>query len=257
MSLKGLRAHPVAQSLTDRALVIASHPGKEEVSANRRRFIQSTGASLATALAAPKLDAEPGSRATTSPQPSLIRQENQREGARDWQLTRIHIDSQSGYRSPHIEGYCSRQSVQVGDRLDIMVSTRPAARFQIEIFRTGYYGARGARLMSVLGPFQGREQPDPPVGENRLRECRWEASATVPIPADWPSGVYLGRLTTLPSTRSQPYWQSYVIFIVRDAGRPTFCSNAATTPGSPTIDGPTDFRSTTTGPVVIGRRRIT
>ncbi len=97
-----------------------------------------------------------------------------------------------------------------------MVSTRPAARFQIEIFRTGYYGARGARLMSMLGPFQGREQPDPPVGANRLRECRWEASVTVPIPADWPSGVYLGRLTTLASARDQPYWQSYVVFIVRD-----------------------------------------
>src|SRR5687767_11962341 len=149
---------------------------------DRRRFIQSTGASLAGALAAPTLDAQPDSRAATSRQPSLIRQENQREGARDWQLTRIHVDSQSGYRSPRIEGYCSRQSVRVGDRLDIMVSTRPAARFQIEIFRTGYYGARGARLMSVLGPFQGLEQPDPPVGENRLRECRWQASATVTIP---------------------------------------------------------------------------
>ena len=96
---------------------------------DRRWFLQSTGASLATALAAQTLDAQPDSRATSPRQPSLIRQENQREGARDWQLTRIHIDSQSGYRSPRIEGYCSRQSVRVGDRLDIMVSTRPAARF--------------------------------------------------------------------------------------------------------------------------------
>jgi hypothetical protein len=183
---------------------------------DRRRFIQRTGASLATALAARNLQAASDAQAAASRQPSLIRQENQREGSRDWQLTRIHIDSQSGYRSPRIEGYCSRQSVQAGDRLDVMVSTRPAARFQIEIFRTGYYGGRGARLMSVLGPFDGREQPDPPVGEKRLRECRWEASATVSIPPDWPSGVYLGRLRTLPSTRSQPYWQSYVIFIVRD-----------------------------------------
>ena len=167
-------------------------PDPPDSGMDRRRFIQSTGASLATALAAQTLDAHPDSRATTFRQPSPIRQENQREGARDWQLTRIHIDSQSGYRSPRIEGYCSHQSVRVGDRLDIMVSTRPAARFQIEIFRTGYYGARGARLMAALGPFQGREQPDPPVGAYRLRECRWDASATVPIPADWPSGVYLG-----------------------------------------------------------------
>src|SRR5688500_6846173 len=192
---------------------MADHPNSR---IDRRCFIRSTGVSLAAALASPKLHAESDSQATASRQPSLIRQEDQREGARDWQLTRIHVDSRSGYRSPRIEGYCARQSVQAGERLDIMVSTRPAARFQIEIFRTGYYGARGARLMSVLGPFQGREQPDPPVGEARLRECRWEASATVPIPADWPSGVYLGRLSTLPAARDQPYWQSYVIFIVRD-----------------------------------------
>src|SRR5688572_9474963 len=126
---------------------MADHPNS---GIDRRRFIQRTGAGLATALTAPKLHAESNSQATAAPQPSLIRQENQREGARDWQLTRIHIDSQSGCRSPRIEGYCSRQSVQAGDRLDIMVSTRPAALFHIEIFRTGYYGARGARLMSVL-----------------------------------------------------------------------------------------------------------
>ncbi|HPM84915.1 MAG TPA: hypothetical protein PLF81_29635 [Candidatus Anammoximicrobium sp.] len=29
-----------------------------------------------------------------------------------------------------------------------------------------------------------------------MHECRWEASAELTIPADWISGVYLGRLTT-------------------------------------------------------------
>jgi hypothetical protein len=33
---------------------------------------------------------------------------------------------------------------------------------------------------------------------------------------DWPSGVYLGRLTTQPASADQPYWQNYVVFIVRD-----------------------------------------
>ena len=81
---------------------------------NRRRFLQRTGASLTTALGAQSLHAEPDSQTATTRQPSLIRQENQREGTRDWQLTRIHIDGQSGYRSPRIEGYCSRQSVRAG-----------------------------------------------------------------------------------------------------------------------------------------------
>lgn len=149
---------------------------------------------------------------------NLILEENAKPGARDWQLTRVRVDK-GGCRSPWIEGYCSRQSVLVGESLDIMVSTDPPARFRVEIFRTGHYGGRGARLMDTLGPFHGKAQATPVAGDKRLVECRWEASATLKIPADWPSGVYLGRLTTIPDAAEQPYWQSYVIFIVRDARR--------------------------------------
>ncbi len=46
--------------------------------------------------------------------------------------------------------------------------------------------------------------------------CQWEPSTTLTIPADWPSGVYLGRLTALPEASDKPYWQNYVVFIVRD-----------------------------------------
>jgi hypothetical protein len=147
---------------------------------------------------------------------NLIAEENRKPGSLDWQLTRVRLDTRGGYRSPWIEGYCSHQSVQAGDTLQILVSTTPAARFQIEVFRTGYYGGRGARLMTTLGPFAGKPQPVPPVGPRRLRECQWEPATALKIPADWPSGVYLGRLTTLPEGDSGPYWQSYVVFIVRD-----------------------------------------
>lgn len=151
-------------------------------------------------------------------QPSLIGDENSKPGALDWQLTRVRLDA-ANYRSAWIEGYCSRQSVSAGESLEIMVSTDPPAKYRIEIFRTGYYGGRGARLMTTLGPLEGTAQPIPPIGEKRLRECRWKPSATLEIPADWTSGVYLGRLTTIPDADDQPYWQSYVIFIVRDTRR--------------------------------------
>jgi hypothetical protein len=36
------------------------------------------------------------------------------------------------------------------------------------------------------------------------------------IPQDWPSGVYLGRLTLLPPVEDSAPWQSYVVFIIRD-----------------------------------------
>ena len=147
---------------------------------------------------------------------NAIQRENALPGSDDWQLTRVRIDKPDGCRAPDIEGYCSKQSVSAGESIDIMVSTTPASRFQIEIFRTGYYGGKGARLMKTIGPLQGEAQPVPQPGEKDLHECRWKPSASVMIPNDWTSGVYLGRLTTLPEDDQHPYWQSYVVFIVKD-----------------------------------------
>ena len=148
--------------------------------------------------------------------PNLIQQENAREGSTDWQLTRVCLDKSDGCRCPAIEGYCSKQSVAAGETLQILVSTDPAEKFHIEIFRTGYYGGRGARLMTTLGPFDGKPQPVPLPDARTMHECRWEPTTELTIPADWTSGVYLGRLTTLPPKDERPYWQSYVVFIVRD-----------------------------------------
>ncbi|MBI5769164.1 MAG: twin-arginine translocation signal domain-containing protein [Verrucomicrobia bacterium] len=164
----------------------------------------------------------PSSLTAASSASNPIVAENRREGARDWQLTRVRVDpvpntsGREAYRSSTIEGYCSRQSVAAGETIEFMVSTSSAARFQIEIFRNGYYGGRGARHMTTLGPFRGTKQPEPAAGDRRLVECSWASSASLKIPADWLSGVYLGRLTTLPERADQPYWQSYVVFIVRD-----------------------------------------
>jgi hypothetical protein len=140
--------------------------------------------------------------------------ENRKEGARDWQLTRVRPDA-GGFRSELIEGYCSRQSVAAGESIDIMVSTKPTREFTVEFFRMGYYDGRGARLVKRMGPFQGVTQPSPKPGEKALHECRWKATFTLTIPDDWLSGVYLGRLTTVVPI-DEPYWQSYVVFIVRD-----------------------------------------
>ncbi|MBL8827012.1 MAG: hypothetical protein JNM18_08495, partial [Planctomycetaceae bacterium] len=43
-----------------------------------------------------------------------------------------------------------------------------------------------------------------------------EPTTRLVIPADWPSGVYLGRLTLDTDVANQAEWQSYIVFIVRD-----------------------------------------
>ena len=150
-------------------------------------------------------------------QTDLIRRENEKPGTRDWLLQNTRIDPATKHRCPWIEGYCSRTSVRAGKNLTFHVSTNPSSSFTLDIYRMGYYGGNGGRLVASLGPFQGEIQPDPPVGSNRLRDCQWSPCTTLTIPEDWVSGVYLGKLT---AAREQ--LQSYVIFIVRDDRRADF-----------------------------------
>ena len=102
---------------------------------------------------------EPTARHLSNP----IVAENQKPGTTDWQLTRVRPDK-DGFRSPWIEGYCSKQSVKAGETIDIMVSTDPPRPFRVEIFRMGYYGGRGARRLQELGPFEGKPQAVPRPG---------------------------------------------------------------------------------------------
>lgn len=142
--------------------------------------------------------------------------ENAYDGSTDWQLTRVYPNAPGAIRTTFIEGYCNKQSVAIGDSIDVHVSVDPAQPFKLEIFRTGYYGGRGARLMKTIGPIPGKTQTTPEYGEKRLRECRWEKTVTLQTPSNWTSGVYLGRLTTVSDTSGAGYWQSYVVFIVKD-----------------------------------------
>ena len=185
---------------------------------NRRDVLKGTAAAslsvVASSLTSPTSNA---AAAVTTDARSLIRQENEKPGDRDWQLTRVRTNK-GKYRTSLIEGYCSHQSISAGEILRIYVSTEPARRFTIDVYRMGFYGGAGARHITTLGPLAGSSQQVPDMGREpaRLRECCWEPSVELNIPDDWTSGVYIGKLTTLPESKAEPYWQSYVIFIVRD-----------------------------------------
>ncbi|MDA1056069.1 MAG: hypothetical protein O3C40_37285 [Planctomycetota bacterium] len=186
---------------------------QDSVGPSRRDMLKAVvAASVATETAACSATSRAGEM-------NPIMAENAQPGHRDWQLTRVALDRLGGVRSPKIEGYASKQSVAVGETIEFKISADPAAEFQMEIFRLGYYSGMGARLMRTLGPLPGTPQPLPEVGPRRLRECRWETNAELTIPNDWTSGVYLGRLSTLTDNEGTGYSQSYVIFIVRDQRR--------------------------------------
>ncbi len=177
-----------------------------------RRFDHLSRRAALKAVAAAGLAASlPGCATMGESRRDLVRRENQKPGTRDWMLTRSHVDPSTKYRCPWIEGYCSHTSVRAGDTITFQVSTNPLSAFTLDLYRMGYYGGAGARLMRTYEPMKGITQPEPQVGLKRVRHCEWKPSLSLTIPKDWLSGVYLGKLTSLVNGI-----QSYLIFIVRD-----------------------------------------
>jgi len=158
---------------------------------------------------------------------NVIVEENKKPGTTDWLLTKIKKGSDAPMYAPKgepydkgwhrrkmVEGYCSHTSIKPGQTLDMHISTDPPAEYNVDIYRMGYYGGKGGRLMRRMGPFQGITQPTPEnvgTADAKATECNWATSFSLKIPDDWVSGVYLGKLST-PETNGE----AYVIFIVRD-----------------------------------------
>lgn len=105
-----------------------------------------------------------------------------------------------------VAGYPGRASVAPGERLDLHLRST-GGPVRLDIFRIG---RDDARRMMVVGPVKAGPQPlakpDPATG---LVAEHWPVSTTIAIPADWPSGVYLAKLTARSGA------QAYLPFIVR------------------------------------------
>ena len=147
---------------------------------------------------------------------SRIVRENARAGTTDWLLTKVapvavNVRDDRYQRQRSIEGFVSHASIRAGETLTGYVSTNPAAPYRVEVYRMGWYGGKGGRLMTTLPVRPGVIQPEPVEGDKQLMEARWTPSFEIAIPGDWLSGVYLGKLT---NERSGD--QSYVIWVVRD-----------------------------------------
>jgi hypothetical protein len=153
-------------------------------------------------------------REAARPAENSILAENKKEGTTSWliKVPEKHCEypDHQNCRRPQIEGFCSQASYTAGDTLRVFVSTSPASSFTLDFYRMGYYQGKGGRLMRSAGTLQGKPQEFQPAGKNNLIECKWEQAYETVIPADWVSGVYVGKLTAQDSS------QSYVIFILKD-----------------------------------------
>ncbi len=111
-----------------------------------------------------------------------------------------------------LSGYGSRISLNHGQSIDFYVTTT-ASNVAINIYRMGWYGGAGARLMQSMGTFPGvnqpQAQPDPTYG---MVTENWSKTTTLTVPASWTTGVYLARLL------SSNGLGAFIFFTVRDDG---------------------------------------
>jgi len=173
--------------------------------ASKSRRLGAAGAVLAAALAGLAISIGAGASPAASGPVSL---ENRRDGTSRWEL-------QNPALAHEIEGYAEATSVEPGETLGIHVSSA-SPRYSVEVFRMGWYGGAGARLVLDLRGMPGGQRPIPkPRAQDGLIQCDWPVSFRVPVGQDWVSGVYLARLTG-----SRDGKQSFIPFVVREPDGP-------------------------------------
>ena len=98
---------------------------------------------------------------------------------------------------PSIQGFAINMSVNHGESVSFKVRT-DAAAYRVDIYRIGYYGGMGARLVTTLKPSAALPQRQPDClreAATRLYDCgNWAVSASWQVPVDAASGVYAARL---------------------------------------------------------------
>ncbi len=137
----------------------------------------------ATALAAPHPVREHHAARTANP----IQVENALPGTRAWYGPQAPLGA--------LDAYASEVSARQGQSIHLHVATDPAAAYRVEIYRLGWYGGKGGRLIgcspscSGSRPGVARTNPGPDSGNGLLR-LDWPVTDTISVGRDWVSGYY-------------------------------------------------------------------
>ena len=120
----------------------------------------------------------------------------------------------SGAGDSSIQGFTTDISVNHGQTVSFKISTN-STNYKLNIYRLGYYGGAGARLVTTISPSATLPQNQPACitdTATAMTDCgNWAVSASWPIPATAVSGLYLAV-----ATRQDTGGASHIPFIVRN-----------------------------------------
>ena len=215
MTLHGEGLAISLNSRSYRLALLVEHTMPESSLAGRRRLAQFVVAASLSVLGAVGggLDGTPAPQAQQPgpcdpPNSNPIVCENNRPGnpSSEWDI--------SGAGDNTIQGFATDISADQGQLIGFKIDTNAAA-YRLDIYRMGYYGGMGARLISTI-------QPSVPLPQNQpnclsdattgLIDCgNWAQSASWTVPADAVSGIYFAKVI-----RTDTGGASHIVFVVRD-----------------------------------------
>jgi N,N-dimethylformamidase beta subunit-like protein len=113
--------------------------------------------------------------------------ENAQQGTTEWAGPDV--------RGTAIQGYSSEVSVAPGQTIHFHISTQPAEAYHVHVFRLGWYGGLGGRLLACIPAAcgqvsHGKAYPTPWGG---WAGAGWPVSDELTIPVGWPSGYYVAK----------------------------------------------------------------
>ncbi|HKP53747.1 MAG TPA: N,N-dimethylformamidase beta subunit family domain-containing protein [Chloroflexia bacterium] len=143
--------------------------------------------------------------------------ENLNEGTpeEEWEASECNGCARSYYG--RIQGFATDISVNRGGTITFKIKTVPTTEdYTIDIYRMGYYGGDGARLIVSKLDHEG-DQSQPAcayASSTRTIDCyTWEPSASWEVPSNAVSGIYFARLSRSDNDYD---WASHIFFVVRD-----------------------------------------
>ena len=153
------------------------------------------------------------SAAVTCPSSVPVLNENncKGEGSSDWM---------TGNYDDNVAGFATQTSFNRGQNVPLKIArnaTPGSTKVNIEVFRLGYYGGEGGRLVHTANNISVANnltcktaKPDPVTGEYSC--ANWSVTYTVPSSALTATGVYVAKVTTVGTNPLE----NTIPFVVRD-----------------------------------------
>lgn len=167
-----------------------------------------------------KSDGQGGTIVADPPTSNAIVLENQKQGTPQsvWQVN-------PGQDSPQLEGFTTAISTDIGGTVQFKIDNLTGnPNYQVQIYRLGYYGGDGARLITTLQHTLSVAQPAPitNAATGEVDAGNWSVTDSWNIPTDAVSGVYVANVVQgsqifqIPFVVKDPNSTSDIVFQTND-----------------------------------------